>query len=233
MDKTTLDKLKRLTLLEPAKENEAEIRELVCSILSCCEKPADIEAKRMCLCKLRALSNEKCIAAKECDYGVLDLSELLRSVCLCADILLSGSGYKVTAELEPVLCAVCPTVIIDGFLNLISNAARFGKSREIYVLLKGCGGFASVKVINDGELQFDCCKPKKGIKAAENAARLHGGTLLYGSDRKTVTAGFSVSSRLRQSRRYDMPLFSDLLTDEFSAVHIGLSDVGDHNSIFL
>lgn len=160
----------------------------------------------------------------QCEFGTADISQLINSVCLCADILLSDLGVSIQTELEPAEAACCPAVITDAFLNLLSNAARFGRDKTVFVSVRPQRDFVYVGLESGGKLDFDTCTPKIGVKSAANCARLHKGSLFYSAGGSSVTAAFSVSNRLRPTRKYELPVFSELLSDEFSPVHIGLAD---------
>ncbi|MDD6526412.1 MAG: hypothetical protein PUF31_01135, partial [Oscillospiraceae bacterium] len=97
MTETTSDFMRQLMQIEENEENEEQIRELICCVLT---ENRDEEIKNQCRKKLRSLENAKCIFTKKCKYSYFDLSELLRSVCLCSDIILGQTGRRIYAELE-------------------------------------------------------------------------------------------------------------------------------------
>lgn len=230
MTKTTHDALEKLMKIADTEENEEQIRELVCEILS---KNRGEEIKSRCLQKLRALENEKCIRAKQCEYSYFDLSGLVRNLCICSDIILGQSGHTLHFEIEEMSLAACPQILINSLLNLLSNAAKFSEDKSITVRLTQTQRRALITVENRGELDFEKVTFKRGINAAANAARLHGGSLFLSRCGGFVTAAFSLSLFLRPTAKVQAPLFADLLTDEFSCVHVGLSDVSDYSSLFL
>ena len=226
MTDTTTDFIEKLMQIDETEENEEQIRELICCVLA---ENRDEKIKKQCLRKLRALENEKCVCRTSCEYSYFDLSELLRSVCLCSDILLGQTGKRLCCELEPISLAACPDLIADGFLNLLSNAAKFGGDGVIEVTLRESGKQAVLSVRNRGHFDFQKAPFKRGIAAAANSAKLHSGRLFFGSCDGIVTAAMSVSLFLRPTAKRRIPLFTDLLSDEFSAVHIGLSDAEENS----
>lgn len=222
MTETTADFVEQLMQIEENEENEEQIRELICCVLA---ENRDEKIKNKCLRKLRALENAKCIRTEKCEYSYFELSDLLRSICLCSDIILGQSGRRVTCELEEMSAAACPTLIIDGVVNLISNAAKFSEDGEIEVRLKESEKRAVITVRNRGRFDFEKTQFKKGLLAAGNCARLHAGTLFLADSAGYITAAFSMSLFLRPTAGMKIPLFSDFLSDEFSGIHVGLADV--------
>lgn len=222
MTKTTADFVEQLMRIEENEENEEQIRELICCILA---ENRDEKIKHQCLRKLRSLENAKCIRTQKCEYSYFGLSDLLRSIILCSDIILGQSGRRVSCELEEMSAAACPTLMIDAVLNLISNAAKFSEDGEIDVSLKEIGRQAVITVRNRGNFDFEKTQFKSGLTAAGNCARLHSGTLFLADTEGYITAAFSMSLFLRPTARMTVPMFSDFLSDEFSGVHVGLSDV--------
>lgn len=222
MKKTVLFPLESLGKIETTPENEEEIRELICRILA---QNKTESAKAACRRKLRALENEKLIRQSKAGYSYLDLSELLRSMCLCSEILLGHTGLRIYCNTEDISSAACPNAFAVGFLNLLSNAAKFSLDTTIEVCLKEAGRQAVITVKNQGHFDFERDRFKKGLTAAENAAKLHNGSLFIGASSGCVTAAMSLSLFLKPEKRIEVPLFPELLTDEFSCVHIGLSDV--------
>lgn len=229
MPKIKQNALDKLLLLAETEENEQEIRELVCFLLS---KDRSEKTRRLCLRKLRALENEKCLRTKKCGYTYFDFSALVQNLCICSDILFGQNGHTLRFELEEMSLAACPQIIMDGFLNLISNAAKFSEDGSLTVRLTQAGKRALLCVRNRGDFDFEKTTFQRGIRAAANAARLHGGSLFYARCGGFVTAAFSLSLFLKPTAKMPVPLFPEMLTDEFSCVHIGLSDV-ENNAFFL
>lgn len=217
-------KKERLIKTPPSAENERLIRELAGEVFCRAKSEGDPDTMRACLLKLRSLENMKRFCEKKCEYGEIDVSQLIESVCLCADILLSELGVSVKTQLEPVQSVCCPAAVAGAFLNLLSNAAKFGSGGEVSATVRKGGGFVYVGIENEGSLLFDRCQPRLGVRSAANSAHLHKGNLLYSSNGSRVRAVFSLSDRLHATRRFDAPVFSQLLSDEFSQVHVGLSD---------
>lgn len=230
MAKTVLSPLESLRKTEAIPENEEEIRELVCRVIS---QDKSEEAKRICLKKIRELENAKLIQVKKAEYSYFDLAGFIRSLCLCSDIVFGQNGRKIDCETEEISLAACPKILATGFFNLLSNAARFSPDGPIEVSLKEAGKQAVIAVKNRGNFDFEKDRFKKGLAAAENAARLHKGSLFISASSGSVTAVLSLFLFLKPTAKTHPPLFPDLLTDEFSCVHIGLSDVENCGSLFL
>ncbi|MCM1544851.1 MAG: hypothetical protein NC110_06065 [Ruminococcus sp.] len=220
-------KLEQLSMLEPTSQNEAKIRSLVneISAMTNCDidKSCDKNVLSACLLSLRALENHKCSCAKKCDYSFFDVAKFLENISLCSNILLADAGINLHFESEQAEVSCCPQVIIDAFLNLISNSVKFGSGKEIEASLTKHGNNLTVIVTNEGELDFSAISPKSGIKTAANAARLHHGRLFYSSCGKKVRAGFSIPCTLEPTIKFDVPAFSFYLEDAFSPVHVGLA----------
>lgn len=222
MKKTVLSPTESLKRIEATPEHEEEIRELACRILA---KDKSEEARSLCLQTFRNLENEKLIRLKTAGYTYFNLSELLRSLCLCSDILLGHTGLRIFCETEEISAAACPKTLATGFLNLLSNAAKFSPDGQIDVSLKEGNRQAVITVRNRGHFDFEKDSFRKGLAAAGSAARLHKGSLFIGASSGHVAAVLSLSLYLKPTGKIEVPLFPDILTDEFSCVHVGLSDV--------
>ena len=222
MKETVLSPLENLEKIEATPENEEKIRELICRILA---RNKTESAKSVCQRKLRALENEKLIRLTKADCSYFELSGFLRSICLCSDILLGHTGLRIVCDTEDISTAASPNIFAFGFLNLLSNAAKFSLDGQIEISLKEAEKQAVITVKNQGHFDFEKDGFKKGLAAAENAARLHKGSLFIGASSGCVTAAMSLSLFLIPKNKIEVPLFPELLTDEFSCVHIGLSDV--------
>ncbi|MCM1364369.1 MAG: hypothetical protein NC122_03980 [Faecalibacterium sp.] len=227
MLQTIESKLQQLSKLEPTIENEFKIRSLIAEISAMTNNNIhdehDKNALSACLLSLRKLENNKCACAKKCDYSFFDIAKLLENICLCSDILLADTGVNLHFESEKAEISCCPQIIIDAFLNLISNSVKFGRGTEIDATLTRNSSRITVIVSNDGEFDFSSASLKSGIRTAHNAARLHHGRLFYSSCDKKVRAGFSIPCTLEPTIKFDIPPFSFYLEDTFSPVHIGLA----------
>lgn len=216
--------LDKLANTNPTEANEKEIRELICSLLPLSSAEERLSVLSLGRQKLRKTENSKKKNKRSCVMKSYDLGSLLESVSRSADIILADKGKTLSFDFEKSECDSCPSLIIDAFLNLISNSAKFSKGDEIYALLETKKDSKILTVENKG---FAPCGnfAGDGIAAASRAARLHGGRLFYSSGKGRVVASMSFPSVHRAKRKYEVPIFSDFLTDEFSRVHIGLSDV--------
>lgn len=230
MAKTVLSPLENLRKTEAMPENEEEIRELICRVLS---EDKSEEAKRTCLKKIRELVNEKLIQQKKAEYSYFDLAGFIRSLCLCSDIVFGQNGRRISFEIQEISLAACSKTLATGFFNLLSNAARFSSDGPIEVSLKEAGMKAVITVKNRGNFDFEKDSFKKGLAAAENAARLHKGTLFVSASSGNVAAALSLSLFLKPTAKTQPPLFPELLTDEFSCVYVGLCDVEENNGYFV
>lgn len=222
MKKNVLSPTESLKKIEATPEHEEEIRELACRILA---KDKSEAARTLCLQTFRQLENEKLIRLKTVKYAYFDLSEFLRSLCLCSDILLGHTGLRIFCETEEISTAACPKTLATGFLNLLSNAAKFSPDGQIDVSLKEENKLAVITVRNRGHFDFEKDSFRKGLAAARSAARLHKGSLFIGASSGYVSAVLSLSLYLKPTGKIEVPQFPDILTDEFSCVHVGLSDV--------
>ena len=224
---TVQSMLQQLSLLAPTAQNEAKIRSLVADIYSLQNKIENQKSDRnvisTCLNSLRTLENNKCTCTQKCDYSFFDVAKLLENITLCSDILLADTGYNIHFESERAEASCCPQIIIDAFLNLISNSVKFGSGKSIEAELTNRNGNVTVVVTNEGSLDFSKITPKSGIKTAANAAKLHHGRLFYSSCGKKVRAGFSLPCTLEPTIKFDVPAFSFYLEDNFSPVHVGLA----------
>ena len=240
MPYSLLQKIDRLLSLEETAENESEIRELVNEIFARSDELYELTAtasepergKKMlsqCLRKLRTLNNNKESALKNCDYSFVELDKLLEGVCLCTNILLSESDMNLFFIPEKVAVSCCPSLIVDSFMNLISNAVKFSKGKNITASLT-LGKRQCVVSVTDSAGEEDALsliRPKSGLRSVQNTARLHGGRLLFASSGSSFSARMALSADLPRGKRYHAPPFSSYLENRFSPVHLGLCDCMD------
>lgn len=206
-------------------ENESKIRGLCSEIIAGAQAQENSNAVSACKKKLRLLENEKCRNEKNVQLKELDLSKLIENLSLCSDIILSDYGKKISCETEKCLVSCNPQVIINAFMNLISNCAKFGKDGFIGVSVKNANDCIVITVRNSGTIDFSKIK-NGGIAAAANTAKLHSGRLFYASKGNLVRAVFSIPQTAKKAeQKYCVPDCTAFLTDEFSPVHIGLADV--------
>lgn len=230
MTKSVLNPMESLKKINAAPENEEEIRELVCRILS---QDKSAGAKSACLKKLRELENEKLIRLRKAEFSYFDLAAYIKSLCLCSDIIIGQSGRAVSCRTQEMSAAGSPNVLANGFLNLLSNAVKFSPDGKAEVSLKATEALALIFVRSRGRLDLEKCKFKRGLLSAANAAKLHAGSLFLSCAEESVTAVLSISLFLKPVKKAEVPLFPDLLTDDFSCVHIGLSDALSRDGIFV
>lgn len=219
----------RLRLLEETAvicENEEKIRNLCSLIMSQTNEKNHFDALCRCRKKLRLLENEKCRKATACFLKRVDLQREIANLCACCDIVLASFGKSVLCSDEPcpTFCCDCG-LIIDAFLNLISNAAKFSSSQRVDVTVKSVGDRFVVGVENDGEIDFSAVSKNGGLAAAGTAARLHGGRLLLCKKETGVLCVLEIPLLQKTTVPSERLNFSSLLSDEFSPIHIGLSDV--------
>ncbi len=216
------------TLFETAVicENERKIKDLCNDIAISARGEEKQSAINECRKKLRSLENEKCRRAVSGEFREFDLAKLIENLSFCCDIVLSDIGKSVTCETEKSVVSCCPDIIIDAFLNLISNSAKFGTDDFIEVSLQNKPDNILVTVTNNGTINFDESL-SGGIAAASNIAFIHHGRLLYAAKDNLVHSCFSISKNEKAEKKYEVPDYSAFLADEFSPVQIGLSDVFD------
>ena len=235
MENSLTKKVERLLAIEETEENESEIRELVCEVFSrsaelhellCRESDptADRRTLSCCLRKLRTLNNNKESALTCCEYSVVELDRLLESVCLCADVLLSQCGANVFFISRRAVVSCCPTLIIDAFLNLISNAVKFSGGPDIFAALTVKNRRCVISVTDEGGGAALPLTAKSGIKSVQNTARLHGGSLLFSSGLSGFSARLALSCEIHGEKPFAVPSFSSYLQNRFSPVHVGLCD---------
>ena len=228
-------KVSRLLSLAETAENEREIRELVNEVflrsaelheLLCKESDpfADRRTLSKCLRKLRTLNNNKESSLTACEYNCVELDRLLESVCLCADILLSECGSNVCFTAERAVVSCCPTLIIDSFLNLISNAVKFSNGGDVTARLSKRRRQCVVSVSNEGGRVLLPLKSGGGLKSVQNTATLHGGRLLFSSGKTSFSAQLAFSLDIPRGKYFEAPAFSQYLENRFSPVYVGLCD---------
>lgn len=217
-------KLKLLCETAVLCENEFKIRNLCSEIVANAQDKKDHNAVNVCRKKLRCLENEKCRNAKSVQMKELDLARLIENLSLCSDIILSDMGKKVSCEAEKCTISCCPKIIINAFMNLISNCAKFGRDNFINISLRSLPDSTVITARNSGTMDFSKVKGG-GIAAASNIARLHKGRLFYASGNNSVEAALCIPQNEKAKQKYNVPDYTAFLTDEFSPVHIGLSDI--------
>lgn len=219
----------RLKLLEETAvicENEEKIRNMCSKIMLRTDEKNHFDVLCLCRKKLRLLENEKCRTAKSCFLKKVDLQKTIENLCTGCDIVLAPFEKTVSCFSSSCVRACCDgNLIIDAFLNLISNAARFSSSQRIDVTLKTQGDCFVLGVENDGEIDFSAVKENGGLAAARAVARLHDGRLLVCKKPGGVFCAVEIPSFGKTDAVFCAPDFSSLIRDEFSAVHVGLADV--------
>lgn len=235
MNLTLKEKIDRLLSLEESAKNEREIRELVSEVFSRSDELYELtettaspgESERilsLCLRKLRAMNNDRISRLNDCGFLFVELDRLLESVCLCCDILLGDKGKKLHLDAEHIAVSCCPQLIIDAFLNLISNAVKFSDG-DIRCSLGSGKHQCVLTVAESGKSALLPLRPKNGLLSVQNTARLHSGRLLFSETRGgNFSAELAISTSLPHSRRYRTPPFTGFLEDRLSAVHVGLCD---------
>lgn len=216
--------LKRLENINPVVGNEEKLRELIFEILPLCSFEEKQQVLLLSRQKLRKLQNRKDRYRKSCGMKSCDISTLFESVTRSSDIILSDVGKSLDFSFQKCQCDICPELIIDAFLNLISNSAKFSRSSRILLSMKAENGSEVITVENEGSCS--CAEfSKEGIKTAAAIAKLHSGRLFYSSFQNRVKASMSFPVKRESKIRYEAPMFFDYLTDDFSKVQIGLADV--------
>lgn len=235
MNLSLLEKVDRLLSLSETQSNESEIRELLTEIFDrreelrtlVCEtgeSRKDGEILSRCLQKLRTLNNKKESALSKCEFSFVELDRLLEGVSLCADILLSEKDLSLFFTAQKAAVACCPALIIDAFLNLISNAVKFSDGSEIDANLSLRGRQCVISVFEKSGSDLGALKAKSGLRSVQNTAKLHGGRLLFSSEKNRFGAQMALSLELPRGKRFHAPPFSSYLENRFSPVHVGLSD---------
>ena len=225
MTNAYLQKLKILKNTQANLKNEELIRNLSCEIAALAPEKEKSKAMAICLRKLRELKNEKGRTQKACQMKRVNLGKLFENAILSADIILSEKGKRIEFSFENEERDCDPEAIIDTFLNLISNSAKFGKGENIRAELFKKEGFCCFKIKNEGAADFSSFSSGGGIASCKNIARLHGGRLLFSTDGKTTCSGFSILHRDESFDSWQGPSFTDYLEDSFSPVRVGLCDV--------
>lgn len=225
MDNLLDEKLKQLKKIKPFLKNEELIRNLSCEIAAIAADERREEAVKTCLKKIRSLENERCVKSKECKMQKVDIGLLFENTALAADVILSsfGKNLSFTFEEGEVVCNF--KLIIDAFLNLISNSAKFGKGDTVCAKLYSSNDFEYISVESKGAIDFSSLCVSKGLKACSNVANLHSGRLLLSSTKDSSMAVFSFSRSFVSFEKHEIPSFSELLSDSFSILKIGLCDI--------
>lgn len=233
MDKLLDEKLRELEKIKPFLKNEELIRNLSCEIAAIAADERREEAVLACLKKIRSLENERCLKSKSCKMQSVDIGKLFENIALAADVILSsfGKNFSFTFESGEVVCN--SKLIVDAFLNLISNSAKFGKGNTVSARLYSSNDFEYISVENEGAIDFSDFCASKGLKACSNAARLHSGRLLLSSSKSTSSAVFSFYRGFCSFEKYEIPSFSEFLSDSFSILKVGLCDLKESEIDFL
>ena len=181
-------------------------------------------AENACLHLLRGSDNRRYAETKHCTFFGCDLSRLFEHASLCADVLLSDCGYNLFFTGDAVFCGAQPTLLLSAYLNLIANAARFGKANDIFASLTADDDCGYLRV----ETKCSAALPanyKAGLRCVENVCRLHQGRLLLAADETRFCAVMAFSKALPWMQRCDVPLFSQYLSVRVSPVRIALCQV--------
>lgn len=216
--------LKKLENTVPTENNEENLRQLIFEMLNMCPVNEREDFLKLARQKLRKLQNGKIKNKQETVFKSCNLGALLESVSRSVDILLSDVDMSLDFSFESCECDVAVNFIIDAFLNLISNSAKFSSGKAIYAYTKTVSNTQIIVVENSGSCPCGNFNGQ-GIKSAADIAKFHGGRLFYSSSKNTVKASMSFPCVHKSKRKYNSPLFFDYLIDDFSPVQVGLSDV--------
>lgn len=212
-------------------ENEDKIRSLCSDIIACAKSEKKEETVLLCRKKLRQLQNEKCLNEKsEKEFVCTDFGFLCESLCTSAGILLTDAGKNLNFSSQKVFVYCNAETIIDAVLNLISNAAKFSKGKDITATVTTVGSQAVLKVENktDGRCALDF---HTGLRAVSHAAQANGGRFVLSSGTDNAKAVLALPQKNTKENYYRAPAFSSFLENTFSPVYIGLSDVFSHRSL--
>lgn len=235
MIETIEEKLRLICSDNERQSNEQTQRKIISDILLYLDNKEEIpfefgngmnrsEVVSVCLNKLRILNNKSNSRKRSSKFFNLDLGTFLDEVCLSSNILLADKGIKIQFSSCPCNIVCSPTLIIDAFLNLISNAVKFSDGASIDVNFKSTENQTVINVTNysDKIEPFDF---SSGLHSASNICRIHGGRLLFSFCNNRLTASISINRHLVSDGAYNTPTFSHYLSDKYSPVYIGLSEV--------
>ena len=236
MPQTLFEKFQKIINEDENSYSEQNQRQLISEILLFLEQkeefPPEFSADykkqdivKICLQKLRQLNNKSHIRQTQCKMYTVELDKLIDEICLCSNILLSDEGVSINFKFEPQTVACSPTLIIDAFLNLISNAIKFGMKKNIDVSIKStpCQAIINVSDNSPEITEFDF---KSGLESVQNICRLHRGRLLFSHQRDVLTASIAISKSLRGEENFVLPAFSQYLSDNYSQLYVGLAEFG-------
>ncbi len=218
------NKLKLLFETAVICENEDKIKKLCNQIADETKNKKDVSTLLFCRKKLRLLENEKCRQAKSTKPKEFELSKLIENLSICSDIILSEKGKTVFCKAQKCVCSCCPENIIDIFLNLISNAAKYGNDNFISVFLEADEKKIRLTVKNSGDFDFSSLHGG-GISAASNLVLLNRGRFFIASKKDSTEAVLSLPNLPRAKENFSVPEYTAFLSDGFSPVYVGLSDV--------
>ena len=212
--------------------NDNALRERIAELLLGCSAafaasstvpPAVRPTEQLCLQLLRESDNRRRAKQKRCAYYGCDVCALLEHASLGADVLLTDTRRSLVFTGDPLLCGADPTLLLDGYLNLVANAVRYGTG-DVFTDLRERGTDALLSV------GTNACAPlpdafHDGLRCAANAARLHGGRLLLAASPTRFCAVMRFQTTLPWERLFTPPRFSQYLQERVAPLRIALCQV--------
>lgn len=185
-----------------------------------------------CRKKLRTLNNYALSQQMICEFSEGDIIYFLEDLCCAADLLISGTGRRLYFEKDSTSYKTLfsPSLIIGALLNLVSNSIEHSIEKETLICSKRFQNGISLEIYNRGKANMDAVSKSfmnkgSGLNAAQNCARLHGGTCFISSSNKSTKAVFSVNiykDKQKNFSQYIPPDFTEYICDRLSPLYTGL-----------
>lgn len=177
---------------------------------------------------LRALQN-RAMPQSDAPVFALSLSALCESVSFCAD-LLCASQKRVFFTGETEVFAACrPHAALWATLNLLSDALLHSTGRYVFLRAARTGNKAVLTVSGEGEFSLPAFYAAQnrtggGLRFAAQTAKLHGGGLYLCASAAFSTVAFSLPVAAPHLPPWQLPDFTDWLSDGLSPIYIALCD---------
>lgn len=212
------------------KENEEKIRETAQLIITNIrlnlknkeikeDNPEINSAISECLTRLKKLRMITIDNTKEIELFNCRLDLFLSEISNACDLILSLKNKRVLFSAVPVFTAMCPPLLRDAVLVLISRAAQSNK--RINVSLNKTRSRILI-IIEAAKISID--PDSDSLYTVNHIMKLHGGNLFFARSKLKFKAVLSLPIVNGGYDEYPVPDFAEYVCDKMSAVRILLCE---------